>query len=195
MTVHRTSVFCSGPIGEYKSWEVFSPIERSEIVVEKLHLKFDIKPPGYPEQYQAKIGDISWLADWEVAVLGGSSLWTVHQKLLAQTQFLSTLGEGSEVLIDNEFKAFHKTLRLIGQYPELCAKVSFCRNSRPISHDRLSKRKSVRPQPSPECQSSPEPGEDSCDTDCELCAANKHEYSPPPLSEAVATFLAGQLGT
>ena len=78
--IHSSSVFCSGPIGDYKSWEVFHPVERSELLVEKLHLKFDLKPPKYP-------GDISWWIEWEIAVLDDSSLWTVHQKLLLLLQF------------------------------------------------------------------------------------------------------------
>ena len=172
-------VFESCPAGDYRSWEFFSPVERSELLVQKLHIKFDLHPPSFPSRYQATVGDISWLADWEVALLGCSSLWSIHCKLIEQTQYLSTLGKGSAVLVENEFETFHLTLRLIEKYPELCSRVSFCKTSKDVNRTRLSSCTSIRPRPSPEPESESEPGEHSCTSDCELCAASHLQYTPP----------------
>ena len=60
---------CSGPVDNTKSWEYFDPIERCKTVIEKLRLKFDLHPPSYPTDYQAEVGDIARLTEWEQAIL------------------------------------------------------------------------------------------------------------------------------
>lgn len=139
-------VFQSQPLGDHRSWEVFTPVQRCQIVVEKLHLRFDLVPPGYPERYQATVGDVSWLSDWECAVIGGASLWTVHEKFDTQVSYLESLGQEALPLLANEHRTLHLTLKTIRQYPLLCRHLSFCRSKDPVSHARLRKCISIRPR-------------------------------------------------
>ncbi len=90
--LHSNRVFESRPVGNFKSWEFFTPYERSEILIQKLHIKFDLRPPGLRRHYQAVIGNCDWLTAWELALMCEHSLWAVHRRFDNEVNCLKSFG-------------------------------------------------------------------------------------------------------
>jgi hypothetical protein len=123
------SLFCSKPnIPGAKSWEYFHPDERARIVVEKLCIVKGVRPPGFRNEYRAIAGCIKWLSEWEQAILCDESLWSIHCKFADFLVFLrqNQLPEDIDLLLDGEYKTFHRVLDRIREYPLLASRVQFC---------------------------------------------------------------------
>ncbi len=111
---------------------------------QKLHIKFDLRPPGFGRHYQAVIGNCDWLTAWELALLCEHSLWAVHRRFDNEVNCLKSFGPAFDKIVENEYKTFRLVLRNIGNYPKLVSKLAFYQIGSPTSHERLLQLKSSR---------------------------------------------------